>query len=333
MSLTAFVTGGTGFVGLSLVRQLTAQGWRVVALVRPDSPLEDISNLEVSLSEGDITDAESVQKAMPAGVDAVFHVAASTNIWSRNNRQQTRINVEGTRNIVEASIRAGAGRLVHTSSFIVYGFHDRLLTEDSEWLDNAGWINYVRTKREAEQLVKRAVVDQRLDAVILNPAHILGPGDRHNWSRAIRLVNENKLPGVPPGGGSFADVREVAAAHIQAFHKGVTGRNYLLGGPHTQFLDVIRISGEILGRNVPGKASPAWLLEMAARVYVLMSLVTGKEPDLTPEGAAMITRHIECDSTRAVEELSYRFTPVRQLLEETCQWMRGQGMLGTGASQ
>lgn len=327
MSLKAFVTGGTGFVGMNLLQQLLEQGWDVTALVRQNSPLENIQGLDIRQHPGDITDPDCLRSGIPKEADAVFHVAASTNIWSRNNDLQTRINVDGTRNVMEAAIRAGAGRLIHTSSFIVWGFHDTLLSERSPWLDNANWINYVRTKRAAETLVKQAVTERRIDAVILNPAHILGPGDTHNWSRMIRLVHDNDLPGVPPGGGAFADVREVAKAHIQAFHMGRKGENYLLGGHDIQFIDVIRMTGEILGRKVPGRASPAWLLKAISQVYVLAAAITGTEPDLTPEGAAMITRHIECDSSRAIAELDYRFTPVRQLLLETTQWLRDKGML------
>lgn len=327
MSRRAFVTGASGFVGAHLVRELVGAGWSVTALVRESSPREDIEGLGLDLRDGDITDPGSLAAAMPPAPDCVFHVAASTNIWSRRNAEQTRINVDGTRHVLDAAVAAGAGRLVHTSSFIVWGFHDTLLTEDSEWIEADGWINYIRSKRLAEQAVKAAVSDGRLDAVICNPAHILGPGDRHNWSRMIRLVDAGKLPGVPPGGGAFADVREVARAHVRAYHDGRSGANYILGGEDELFLDVIRMTGEILGKPVPRRASPAWLLRAAGRLQAAMAAITGREPDLTPEGAAMITRHIHCDSSRARTELGYRFTPVHQLLEETCAWMRARGML------
>jgi nucleoside-diphosphate-sugar epimerase len=328
MSLRAFVTGGTGFVGMNLLHLLVEQGWDVTALVRRHSPLEDIRDLDIKRVEGDITDAASIAEAMPEGVDCVFHVAASTSIWSRNNDLQTRINVDGTRNVVEAAIAAHAGRLVHCSSFVVWGFQQGLLNEDRPRQENADWINYVRTKHLAEEIVKEAVKQHRLDAVIVNPAHILGPGDRHNWSRVIRLVHEDDLPGVPPGGGAFSDVREVARAHIQAYHHGRRGQNYLLGGNDTMFLEVVTMAGDILGRKVPARATPGWLLKLVAQAYALAAAITGREPDLTPEGAAFITHHIQCDSSRAAKELDYRFTPVRELLTDTVDWMRNKGMLG-----
>jgi len=328
MSLHAFVTGASGFVGMNLVHQLVEQGWEVTALVRKNSPLEDIQDLGIRLVQGDITEAASVQNAMPGGLDCVFHVAASTNMWAPKNDTQTRVNIDGTRNVLEAAISSGAKRLVHTSSFIVWGFGQGILTEECPRLENADWINYVRTKYAAELIVKEAVKGQRIDAVIVNPAHILGPGDRWNWSRVISLVNQNKLPGVPPGGGAFCDVREIARAHIQAFHDGQTGHNYLLGGEDTMFLEVVKMTGEILDKKVPGRSTPAWLLNLAARVYVGIAAFTGKEPDLTPESTAVITRHIKCDSSKAIKELKYRFTPVHELLIDTVGWMRTKGMLG-----
>ena len=327
MSLRAFVTGGSGFVGMNLLKQLCSAGWQVTALVRDTSPMGDIHNLDVTFVRGDVTDADSVRAAMPDEPDAVFHVAASTSIWSGNNAQQRRINVEGTRNVVDGALSHRAKRMIHTSSFVVWGFREDVITEDSPRTDNADWINYVRTKFEAEEIVRDAIRNRGLDAVILNPAHILGPGDRHNWSRVIRMVHQDRLPGVPPGGGAFADVREVARAHITAFHRGRTGENYLLGGPDTMFLEVVQTAGKLLNRKVPRKANPAWLLRLVGSIQALTGKLSGKEPEITPEGAAMITRHIRCDSSKAVAELDYRFTPVDQLLADTCRWMRSKGML------
>jgi nucleoside-diphosphate-sugar epimerase len=326
MALTAFVTGATGFVGTHLARTLVEEGWSVTALVRNTSPLEDLEGLGVALCPGDVTDPASLLAAMPKQVDAVFHVAASTNVWSPGNELQTRINVEGTRNVVHAARAQGAGRLLHTSSFIVWGFQNEVVTEQSQRLENADWINYVRTKWQAEQVIDDAIATG-LDAVVLNPAHILGPGDRRNWSRMIRLVDSGKLPGIPPGGGAFSDVREVAKAHVRAFHDGRTGERYILGGEETRFIDVVRITGELLQRKVPSRATPAWLLRMAGQLYTLRARLTRQEPDLTPESAAMITRHIHCDSAKAIQELGYRFTPVRPLLEDTIDWMRQRGLL------
>jgi nucleoside-diphosphate-sugar epimerase len=329
MSLSAFVTGASGFVGSSLARELHQQGWQVHVLVRPGSSLEDIADTPVTVHRGDIVNSASVRKSIPHRVDAVFHVAANTNVWSGNNDEQDRVNIGGTRDVIEAAVNAQAGRFIHTSSFATWGFQDVMLTEHSPRTTATDWINYVRTKYISERLVEEAAQSGRLDAVILNPGNILGPGDRRNWSRMISLVNNGKLPGVPPGSGPFADVREVAKAHIQAFHKGENGEKYLLGGEIVSFIDVIRIIGEILGKPVPKRPTPAWVMKAAARVYSLLSLMTKKEPELTPESTAMITKNLLCDSSRAQRELDYLFTPVRALLQQTIDWMKSAGMLDT----
>ena len=329
----AFVTGASGFVGINLVRELLAQYWDVTILVRESSVLDDLADLPVHMAFGDISDFDAVAAAMPAGVDAVFHVAASTSIWSKNNEQQTQSNVTGTQNIIRAALGADAGRLIHVSSFVVYGFQAGTINEDTARITNADWINYVSTKHRAELLVRDAIEQDGLDAVILNPAHIMGPYDRHNWARMLIMVNKGKLPGVPSGAGSFADVREIAKAAIQAFHHGGTGENYLLGGTDAAFVDVVQIAGKLTGQKVPARATPAWLIKLIARIKVLVARVTGVEPDLTPEGAAMVTQHIMCDSGKAIRELAYRNTQIDVLVTDTYSWLRSAGLLaGKGKS-
>jgi dihydroflavonol-4-reductase len=256
MTQSAFVTGATGFVGSHLARELHRQGWTVHVLARADSPLDAIRDLPVTVHAGDVCDATSLGAAVPRGVDAVFHVAASTNLWSRNNAQQSRINLDGTRNMLAAAEAAGAARFVHTSSFVAWGLRDGVFTEESPRTAATDWINYIRTKHLSEQMVLEAASSGRCDAVVLNPGNVLGPGDRRNWSRLFRMIAQDTLPGAPPGGGNFCDVREVARAHVQAWHGGRTGHRYLLGGEFASYLEVIAMAGELLGRRVPRKAMP-----------------------------------------------------------------------------
>jgi dihydroflavonol-4-reductase len=327
MTQTAFVTGATGFVGSHVARELHRRGWVVHVLARPTSSLEDLSDVPVTVHLGDVVDAASVGAAMPPNVDGVFHVAASTNLWSKNNAAQSRINLDGTRNLLDAAQAVGARRFVHTSSFAAWGFLDREFNEDSPRTDATDWINYVRTKHLSEQMVLDAAAGARIDAVILNPGNVLGPGDRHNWSRLFRMVHERSLPGAPPGGGNFCDVREVARAHVQAWHRGATGQRYLLGGEFASYLQVIVLAGEMLGAPVPGKPTPSWILAAVARAKSLLAALTGKKPDLTPEEAAIITHEIRCDSGRAQRELDYRAVPLRDMVRDTIEWMTGKGLL------
>ena len=327
MSQKAFVTGASGFVGSHVVHELHAQGWEVHVLARRTSNLEELAGVPFELHFGDVTDADSVFKAMPKQVDAVFHVAASTNFWSRKNEEQIRINVTGTHNMVEAAIDADAGRFIHTSSFVTWGFPGVEVNENSPRDSSSDWINYVKTKHESEFEVLQAAADGWLDAVVLNPANVLGPGDWRNWSRVFRMVDQQKVPGAPPGGGNFCDVREVAKAHVRAFHDGGKGEKYLLGGEFARIVDVLAIAGEMMNKPVPTRPMPAWLLQASARLMTALSLFTGKEPDLTPEAAVMASRDIICNSGKAERELGYRSVPLRTMIRDTIDWMKDRGML------
>jgi nucleoside-diphosphate-sugar epimerase len=119
----AFVTGGTGFVGINLIRELVKQDWDVTALHRPSSDLSYIQNLGVSFVEGSILDPNSLVTGMPDGVDTVFHVAGNTSQWKAQNDEQTLDNVDGTRNVVDAAVTKKARRLIVTSSVAAYGLH------------------------------------------------------------------------------------------------------------------------------------------------------------------------------------------------------------------
>jgi nucleoside-diphosphate-sugar epimerase len=327
MTHTAFVTGATGFVGSHVARELHQQGWTVHVLARATSSLDELGDTPVTVHAGDVNDPASLRAAIPRDADAVFHVAASTNLWSKNNAQQSQVNVEGTRNLLAAAKSAGAGRFIHTSSFVAWGLQDAVLTEESPRSDATDWINYIRTKHLSERLVLEAAAGGAIDAVVLNPGNVLGPGDRRNWSRLFRMVSEQALPGAPAGGGNFCDVREVARAHVCAWHRGPTGHRYLLGGEYATYLQVIEIAGELLQAPVPKKPTPTWIMTIVARLQSALAAVTGKEPDLTPEAAAITAHSIRCESAKAQRELDYRTVPLREMVVDTVEWMTTTGLL------
>ena len=163
--------------------------------------------------------------------------------------------------------------------------------------------------------------------MILNPPHIVGRYDTSNWARMIVMVDRQKLPGVPPGGGSFTHGEAVAKARLAAFERGRIGENYLLAEVDSNYLEFIKIVGELLGRKVPKRAAPGFLLKTIGRINAVVTAVSGKEPDITPEVAALVCEHPYIESTKAKDELGFGAVGLRTMVEDSFNWLKQIGML------
>lgn len=322
----AFVTGATGFLGLNLVEELCSAGYEVTAFHRPTSDLRFLGRFDTKRVVGTITDKVTLEEALGEGVDVVFHVAANTNVWARNNATQTRDNVDGTRNMVNVALAKGAKRFVHTSSTSVFGLGDGPFKEDSPLLGRDSWINYVKTKSLADDLVREAA-SKGLSTVVMRPAHIMGKYDRGNWATLIKLVARGELPGIPSGSGCFCNGREVAKAHILAAERDTDFEVFVLGGPQATFVELVRVVGEITGKKVPNRAMPAVVLRAAARISVAISALTGKEPRATLEGIALATHNLRVDDKKAQKELGYAHVPLHETVRQSYKFLRDEALL------
>ena len=319
---TAFITGATGFLGTNIVRQLMEAGVTVHALKRSTSNTSELDGLDIHWHNGDITKASDVLDACPAEVDVFFHAAADTSMWKGKNGQQNLVNLDGTDNAISAALTKRAKRFIHTSSIAAYGVHEDQITEQTLQLGELSFCNYYRTKHLSERKVKDAIRQKQLDAVILNPCHLVGAPDFHNWSQMMYMVKHNKLPGVPPGFGSFCDIKEVARAHIVAAEKGRKGENYILSGHDLSFVDFITEIGKVVGQPTAEKPMPELLLKVVGQLSVLWANVTGKEPSVTPEKALIVCDKLKVSSAKAQQELGYNNTiPVSEPLKSCYQWM------------
>jgi nucleoside-diphosphate-sugar epimerase len=326
--MKAFVTGGTGFLGLNIIQQLLDKGWQVVAMHRPHSNVDDLIKLNVTLVEGSLSNLDSLQKIIPNDLDAIFHVAGDTNMWSCNNEQQFQTNVVGTQNLVEVALQNNVGRFIHTSSISAYGFHDTIITEQDKSTAIESGIHYLRTKFLGEKAVKDAVKLRGLNAVVLNPCAIIGAYDRHNWSQLFTMIKNGSLPGVPSGEGSYCHVKEVAAAHIAAFHQGKVGENYILAGTDCTFLEVVTKIGKLLDKETPDKPIPKWMLQIVGYISYWGSLLTKKEPNMTPEKATMVSKRVVASSHKAVAELAYvDNVSIDVMLEDCYLWMKSEQLI------
>ncbi|MDJ0943283.1 MAG: NAD-dependent epimerase/dehydratase family protein [Kiloniellales bacterium] len=322
----AFVTGANGFLGLNLVEQLCSDGWEVVGLHLPGTATSYAEAFPVALVAGDITESEQLEAAMPEAADAVFHTAALTSIWSRRDALQTRINVAGTRNVARVALAKGARRLVHTSTWNTFGLGQREISEETPQAGARSWINYVRSKALAEEEVRR-VGAEGLDAVILNPGHLIGRYDTHNWGRLIRMVDDGSLPGVPAVRSRFCHAEAVARAHVAAARRARAGETYLLPGVEASFREVLETIGRLIDKPIPKRNLPMPILRLVARFRVLKAALTGREPDLTPEAVALMVNDPEIVSDKAKRELGYQPAALETMVVDACTWMKEEGLL------
>lgn len=326
---TVLVTGATGFLGQHLLRELRESGATVRGLSRSAAGDAAVAVAGAAPVRGHLCDAASLRVAAE-GAEAVFHTASDTNNWGPRDAAQTETNVGGTRRLLEAARDAGVRSFIYTSSVSAYShLAPGPLREDTPQLGARSWINYERNKHAAERLVR----ESGLPFLILQPSHILGPGDRNNWSNLIRLADAGRLPGAPPGSGAFADVREVARAHVRAWQGAARDEAWLLGGEHASFVELIGEIGRQLGRPVPTRAMPATALRAYARVLDLVSRITRQPPRLTPAAVCFTCHHLVVDSGKAERELGYRSTPLPQLLADTIAWLREEGLLAPQAGE
>jgi len=323
---TAFVTGATGFLGRHLIDVLLEAGWTVTAMVRSEKNAAKLLDKKVILVRGDLTQPFEVRKAMPDTLDCVFHVAADTSTWSKEVHRQEAINVEGTRSILHAILDKEVKRLVHVSTIAVFGEHEEPITEDTPRKGAESWVGYIKTKSYAERKVKEAV-DRGMDAVIVNPTHIVGRYDTHNWARLIQKMADGTLPGTPPGGGNFANGRAVAEGILVAFHKGKTGQNYILGGPKASFEELLTIAAKKIGKKAPPKPMSPFMLKIMASLLSIVSLFSGKRPMITPEEALFATEIQDARSDKAIAAFEYRIVPLEQSLDESISFLKEEGLL------
>lgn len=324
---TAFVTGATGFLGSQLCGQLRAAGWAVTALVRTPARATQLAQSGVACVPGDILDPASLATGMPRSVDAVFHVAGDTSLWSKRDATQTRINVEGTSNVLAAARAAGARRFLLTSSVSAYGPQDGVITEATPSNAMRSPLNYDRSKWLGEEEVRKAMA-QGMDAVILQPAAIIGPGDASNWGRMFVMAEQGKLGFLPSGGLPFNHVREVVRGHMAAAERGRPGESYLLGGDYMALADLAREVFRLLGRKAPGWTAPPGLLRRLGTVVGALTPASVRgEPLMTREVAEFMSAVTRCDSSKAERELGLRPTPLAECLADCHRWLVQQKLL------
>lgn len=317
------VTGGTGFLGAYVISELMARGYKVRALKRPsgswpafmDSHLSD----EVDWVEGDVLDQPSLENALQ-GIDGVVHAAGVVSFSKHDRERMYKVNVEGTANIVNASLETGVRRFLQISSVAALGRRAVAgrLDETSKWQQDPGQTHYAISKYRGELEVWRGFAEG-LNGAILNPATILGYGDWHTGSCAIFRNVYDEFGWFSRGINGFAGVEDTARAVAALLESDVTEERFIVCNDNWSFKTLLETMADGFGRRRPSREATPLIAALAWRYEKLRSLFTGQAPLITRESAQVANANALFDSSKFLKTFpEFHYHSLEQIIKEAC---------------
>ena len=322
--MKVFVTGGNGFIGSVVVRQLVSSGHHVVCLVRETSRTERIDDLPIERALGDVRDLGSLLSAM-SECDGTIHLAAPAS-WNDGESSTLREIIEnGTRHVLDAASKFPGHRVVVVSSTAAINASEtpQVFDERTEFAIKDSSLVYAHAKHRAEQIGMEAF-RRGVPVVIVNPAEVYGPGDTAlgTADNLIDLATSTPVL-ICRGGTSVVHVEDVAAGIIAALEKGRAGERYILGGENITIRELAELVLELVHRRAMIVNVPNGLARVAARAAVRWRIPVPFNAHVVPYA----TRYWFVDSTKARRELGVTFRNARATLASTLAWLETTGRL------
>jgi dihydroflavonol-4-reductase len=326
LSGTVLITGATGQVGNAIARRLAADGVQPRALVRSPERAQALPEGAQPVF-GDVTDAPSLRAALD-GCATVYHAAGIPEQWRRDAGEFTRVNVEGTRNVVEAALAAGVERFVYTSTDDVLVQGPGQPYDESKITPNQGDTPYQRSKLEADRIVT-AALDRGLPAVFLHPAGLYGPAPFlvKGLNDLLMQLAKRKTPMLLPGGMGVAYSDDVADGHVRAAAEAAVGSRYLLAESFQSLTDIARaVAASEPSAKVP-RVMPLGIARVVSTVGERVAQVTGRPPMISRSVLLFLERGTRPSGARARNELGWSPTPFPVGVERTLAHFRQQGWM------
>ena len=325
----ALITGSSGHVGSNLIRELSKQDYKI-RCIDFDGDHRAYEGFDVELIKGDITNKESLHPIFK-NVDIVFHTAALINLDRRYEKQIRQVNVEGTRNVCEAAVKAGIKKLIHFSSvdaFYRFPIEDPLL-ESRSLIDDPNAVPYDLSKADGQKIVLK-FCEKDLDASIIHPTSIVGPNDFKPGLPMQEMVNlaNGKRKVVPNWGYNFVDVRDLCITAISAVKLGRTGQNYIVGGEYHLYSYIAELMKQQLGRTILLATIPNFVSYLGLPYEYIKSLITGKPRVLTVDTLHTgKTGNKVVPSTLAREELGHNPRPLEETIYDMVSFFQKRGLI------
>jgi dihydroflavonol-4-reductase len=317
--MRVLVTGGAGFLGAHILRNLLARGHEPTAFIRPGKDRPHLGELGVPCVEGDVLDESSIMQAC-RGVDAMIHAAGRTGMWSRHNDEQRKVNVEGTTYAMRAAHKAHLERIVHVSTVGAVAGSEKPVVHDESAVWNLSHlrINYVKTKREAEDRAF-AAAHAGMPVVVVNPSFLLGPRlDGRPPSPVVTGVAEGRINWVPDGGVSLAHVEDVAEGIVSALERGQVNQRYILAGHNLTWAELYPVIAEVTGGKAPRRRLPFRVTRALAVGAEVLDLLRLSRPPWAPERLRSFGMYGFFDSSKAEQELDYKIRPLEEIIRSCC---------------
>ena len=329
------VTGAAGFLGLAVCRELIERGENVRALALPNDPAQKYLPNGVEVVEGDLTDPESLRSffALPEGCEGiVLHLGSLVTSNPDYNQKVIDVNVGGTRNIIDLCLATpGIKKLVYCSSTgAIPEQREGIAIKEVDYFDETKVPGcYAVSKALASQEVLDACHHRGLNACIVHPSGIMGPGDyaRGEMTNNLTRIIEGELPAGIDGDFNICDVRDLAQGVIGAADKGRCGECYILVNEPITFREFCTLVTEESGGKKVSVFLPIFAAKIMGRMMEASAKRTGKKPLMTTFNVYSLARNNQFDSGKAQRELGYRTRPYRETIHDQIQWMKQEGLI------
>jgi nucleoside-diphosphate-sugar epimerase len=321
-----FVTGGAGLVGSALLKELLLQNkGPIKALYRNNFPpllsKEELSRIQ--WVEGDVLNATLLYEELK-NCTQVYHCAAIVSYHQKRREQMYRINIEGTANMVNASLENGIGKFVHVSSVAAIGRirKGEAVNEETKWTEETNGSHYGKTKYLSELEVWRGI-GEGLNAVIVNPSIILGESTWEAGSTSLFKNVWNEFPWYTHGSTGYVDAKDVANAMIQLMESPISAQRFILANEHLSYKTVLTKIADTFSKKPPHREAKPWMGAIVWRLEHIKSLITGKEPLLTKETTKTAHATTVFSNEKIRQALpGFTFTPVDETIERTINWLK-----------
>lgn len=316
------VTGGTGHLGNVLVRKLEEEGEKVRVLALPGESTSALDGTDTEIVLGNILDPDSLEPAMK-GVNTVFHLAGLVSIEPGREEVLHRVNVEGTRNVLNVARKSGVNKFIYTSSIHALARPPLGVQIDEQQpfdtQNEAG--AYDRTKALASVQVLQANRED-FSTIILCPTGVLGPYDyrRSEMGELIIEWMNKKVSFLVKGMFDWVDVRDVARAHISASRQGQPGKTYIIGGHRVSLTSIHSMVNNMLNHHSLAVTIPLPLAYWATYFTDLYYKVNRKRPRFTRYSLETVNSNSEIDSSLAKQVLNHQPRPFLETIQDTVNW-------------